>query len=65
MAAVTDCFGHAGAGIRYWPIRGGTERAAQLARSAPTSYLCLLRHLERIIDFDAEIAHGAFQLRMS
>lgn len=37
----------------------------QLARSEPTSYLCLFRHLKRIIDLVAEIAHGVFQLRMS
>ena len=46
----------------------GSRRSATVAGRSPTGsglYLGLFGHLECIINFDPEVTHGAFELRMT
>ena len=46
---------------RSWPVSDRGLRSP----TVPGLYLSLFGHLESVVDLDAKVAHGAFQLRMA
>ena len=46
-------------------VAGQRPRGAADRRAGPRLYLRLFCHFERIIDFDAQVPHGAFKLALS
>ncbi len=46
------------------PVPGGRCDDPQRAAATPRSHVGLLGDLQRVVDLDAEVAHGALDLRM-
>jgi hypothetical protein len=47
---------------RFWPV--SDRRAWRSLTDSARLHFCLLCDLQRIVDLDAEIPHGAFELRV-
>lgn len=46
--------------VYFWPVSDQV-----IAYRQRHSHLSLLGHLQRVVHFDTEVAHGAFELRMT
>jgi hypothetical protein len=50
-----------GANVRSWPFATAGDTGGPL----PRLYVRLLGDLERVVDFDSEVSHGALELRVT